>query len=115
MLRYYGVEGLRHHVRRHIELARRLAGWVEADRHFEMVAPAPFNLVCFRHRGSDELNERIMKELNGSGEIFLTHTRLNGRFALRLCVGQARTESEHVERAWNLIVATAKRLRQRPT
>ena len=114
VLRYYGVEGLQHHIRRHIELAGRLAGWIEADRHFEMVAPAPFNLVCFRHRGSDELNERIMNELNGSGDIFLTHTRLNGRFVLRLCVGQSRTESEHVEKAWNLIVATAARLRQQP-
>ena len=115
VLRYYGVEGLQYHIRRHIELARRLVGWIEADRHFEMMAPAPFNLVCFRHRGSDELNERIMKELNGSGEIFLTHTKLNGRFALRLCVGQSRTETEHVEKAWSLIVATAKRLRQRAT
>lgn len=115
VLRYYGVEGLQYHIRRHIELARRLVGWIEADRHFEMMAPAPFNLVCFRHRGSDELNERIMKELNDSGEIFLTHTKLNGRFALRLCVGQSRTETEHVEKAWSLIVATAKRLRQPAT
>ncbi len=115
VLRYYGVEGFQYHIRRHIELARRLVGWIEADRHFEMVAPTPFNLVCFRHRGSDELNERIMKELNGSGEIFLTHTKLNGRFALRLCVGQSRTEAEHVEKAWSLVVATAKRLRRRAT
>ncbi len=113
VLRYYGVEGLRHHVRRHIELAQRLVGWIEADRHFEMVAPAPFNLVCFRHRGSDELNERIMRELNTGGEIFLTHTRLNDRFALRLCVGQSHTEAEHVEKAWKLIVRAAKRLRDR--
>ena len=115
VLRYYGVEGLQHHIRRHIELTGRLVGWIEADRHFEMVAPAPFNLVCFRHRGSDELNERIMNDLNGSGDIFLTHTKLNGRFVLRLCVGQARTESEHVEKAWNLISATAARLRRQPT
>ncbi len=112
VLRYYGAEGLRHHIRRHIELARRLADWIEAERHFEIMAPAPLNLVCFRHRGSDELNERILNETNGGGEIFLTHTRLNGRFVLRLCIGQARTDAEHVERAWNLIVATAQRLRQ---
>ncbi len=112
VLRYYGVEGLRHHIRRHIELARRLADWIEADRHFEIMAPTPLNLLCFRHRGSDELNERILNETNDGGEIFLTHTRLNGRFVLRLCIGQARTEAEHVERAWNLIVATAQRLRQ---
>ena len=113
VLRYYGVEGLQFHIRRHIELARRIVGWIEADRHFEVVAPSPLNLVCFRHRGSDALNARLMREINGTGEVFLTHTKLNGRFVLRLCVGQSRTETEHVEEAWHLIVATAKRLRTR--
>ena len=113
VLRYYGVEGLRHHIRRHIELARRLAEWIEADRHFEAVAPTPLNLVCFRHLGSDELNERIMNEINGGGEVFLTHTRLNGRFVLRLCVGQSHTEAEHVERAWQLIVEAARAILER--
>ena len=111
VLRYYGVEGLQYHIRRHIELTRQLVGWIEADRRFEIVAPVPFNLVCFRHRGSDGLNKRIMDELNDGGEIFLTHTMLRGRFVLRLCIGQSRTELEHVERAWNLIAATASRLR----
>ena len=111
VLRYYGVEGLQYHIRRHIELTRQLVRWIEADKHFEIVAPVPFNLVCFRHRGSDGVNKRIMDELNDGGEIFLTHTMLGGRFVLRLCIGQSRTELEHVERAWNLIVATASRLR----
>ncbi|MDE2773246.1 MAG: pyridoxal-dependent decarboxylase [Gemmatimonadota bacterium] len=115
VLRYYGVEGLRHHIRRHIELAGRLAGWIEADPHFELAAPAPLNLVCFRHRGSDRLNERILKEINGTGEVFLTHTRLDGRFCMRLSVGQARTEAEHVERAWQLIAQAAERLRKSAT
>ena len=115
VLRYYGVEGLQYHIRRHIELTRRLVEWIEADRHFEIVAPVPFNLVCFRHRGSDGLNKRIMDELNEGGEIFLTHTRLNDRFVLRLCVGQSRTELEHVEKAWNLIAASAQRLRDGST
>ena len=111
VLRYYGVEGLQYHIRRHIGLTRHLVKRIEADRHFEIVAPVPFNLICFRHRGSDDLNKRIMDELNGMGEIFLTHTSLNGRFVLRLCIGQSRTELEHVDRAWNLIAATASRLR----
>ena len=115
VLRYYGVEGLQYHIRRHIELTRQLVEWIEADRHFEIVAPVPFNLVCFRHRGSDGLNKRIMDELNEGGEIFLTHTRLNDRFVLRLCVGQSRTELEHVEKAWNLIAASAQRLRDGST
>ena len=111
VLRYYGVEGLQYHIRRHIELSRQLAEWIKADEHFEIVAPAPFNLVCFRHRGSDELNRKIMDELNASGKIFLTHTKLNDRFVIRICIGQSRTELEHVEQAWRLITETASRLR----
>ena len=111
VLRYYGVEGLQYHIRRHIELTRQLAEWIEADEHFEIVAPVPLNLICLRHRGSDELNKKLLDELNESGEIFLTHTRLDDRFVIRICIGQARTELEHVEQAWQLITATASRLR----
>ena len=111
VLRYYGVEGLQYHIRRHIELTRLLVGWIEADEHFEIVAPAPFNLVCLRHRGNDELNRKLLDELNKSGDIFLTHTKLNDRFVIRICIGQSRTELEHVEQAWNLITTTARRLR----
>ncbi|MCY4339727.1 MAG: pyridoxal-dependent decarboxylase [Gammaproteobacteria bacterium] len=111
VLRYYGVEGLQYHIRRHIELTRLLAEWIAADENFEIVAPAPFNLICFRHRGSDALNKQIMDELNGSGKMFLTHTKLNNRFVLRICIGQSRTELEHVEQAWRLIKTTAQTLR----
>ena len=111
VLRYYGVEGLQYHIRRHIELTRQLAEWIEADEHFEIVAPVPFNLICLRHRGSDELNKALLDELNESGEIFITHTKLNDRFVIRICIGQTRTELEHVEQAWQLITATASRLR----
>ncbi|MCY4155154.1 MAG: pyridoxal-dependent decarboxylase [Gammaproteobacteria bacterium] len=111
VVRYYGVEGLQYHIRRHIELTRLLAEWIAADDNFEIVAPAPFNLICFRHRGSDALNRQIMDELNGSGKMFLTHTKLNNRFVLRICIGQSRTELEHVEQAWRLIKTTAQTLR----
>ena len=92
--------GLRHHVRRHVELAQRFVGWVEEDPEFEVAAPAPLNLVCFRHRGGDEMNQRILDRVNRSGELYLTHTRLHDRLTLRLCVGQTHTEAEHVEGAW---------------
>ena len=111
VLRYYGVEGLQYHIRRHIELTRQLAAWLEADEHFEIVAPTPFNLICFRHKGSDALNKRIMDTLNASGRIFLTHTKLNDRFVMRICIGQSRTELEHVTQAWALLRETAQRLR----
>lgn len=103
VIRHYGVEGLRHHIRRHIELAQQFASWVEADERFELAAPVPLNLVCFRHRGGDEVNESLMNALNASGKIYLTHTKLDGRFVLRMAIGQTETEHEHVEHAWDLI------------
>jgi aromatic-L-amino-acid decarboxylase len=110
VIRHYGVEGLRHHVRRHVALAQDFVAWVEADERFEMVAPAPLNLVCFRHRGGDEANQKLMDRLNQSGDLYLTHTRLNGQLTLRFCVGQTHTEARHVERAWQRIQATAAEL-----
>jgi aromatic-L-amino-acid/L-tryptophan decarboxylase len=103
VIRWYGVEGLRRHVRRHVELAQELAGWVAAAPDFELAAPVPLNLVCFRHRGGEEANQAILDRVNASGEIFLTHTRLAGELTLRLCVGQTHTERRHVERAWEVV------------
>jgi aromatic-L-amino-acid decarboxylase len=107
VIRHYGVEGLRHHVRRHVELAQRFAKWVAESEEFELAAPAPLNLVCFRHVGGDELNRRLLETLNRSGRLYLTHTLLDGRYTLRLCVGQTKTEVRHVEEAWRAIRSTA--------
>ena len=107
VIRHYGVDGLRHHVRRHVELAQAFAQWVRASKKFEVVAPAPLNLVCFRHRGGDEISRLILEHLNRSGALYLSHTVLNGRYTLRLCVGNSWTEARHVEEAWRRIQATA--------
>jgi aromatic-L-amino-acid/L-tryptophan decarboxylase len=106
-IRHYGAEGLRHHVRQHVRLARELAGWVRADERFELAAPAPLNLVCFRHREGDAVNRRILDRVNGSGKLFLTHTKLDGRLVLRMSVGGTYTERRHVERAWAAIQEAA--------
>ncbi len=76
---------------------------MKKDERFELAAPAPLNLVCFRHRGGDEINQFLMDRLNRSGDLYLTHTRLNGRLTLRLCVGQTNTTERHVEKAWKRI------------
>ncbi len=110
VIRHYGVEGLQHHVRRHVELAQNFAGWVKQDARFELAAPAPLNLVCFRHKAGDDLNQRLMDHLNHSGDLYLTHTRLDGRMALRFCVGQTSTASQHVELAWKRIQEEAGKL-----
>ena len=110
VIRSYGVEGLRHHVRRHVELAREFARWVEESGTFELAVRPPLNLVCFRHMGGDEFNRRLMARLNASGRLFLTHTTLDGRFTLRLCVGQTHTERRHVVAAWEEIRRAAAEL-----
>ena len=103
VIRSYGVEGLQEVVRRHVSLAKEFATWVEADPRFELAAPVPLSLVCFRHVGGDETNQRIMDRLNGSGRLYLTHTRLNGTLTLRMSIMRENTLREHVERAWELI------------
>lgn len=111
VIRHYGVEGLRHHVRQHIAWAAEFADWVGSDPDFELAVKPPLNLVCFRHRAGDTFNERLLNALNGSGRIYLSHTRLSGRHTLRLCVGQTHTERRHVQEAWQLIRQTAFGLR----
>jgi len=110
VIRHYGVEGLRYHVRHHVEMAQTFAQWVENDRRFEIVAPAPLNLVCFRYQGADAENQLLMERLNQSGDLYLTHTRLNDQFVLRFCVGQTHTTMRHIERAWQHIQEEASRL-----
>lgn len=108
VIRYFGREGLIARIREHCRLARLFASWVEASPDFELLAPVPFALVCFRAipKGTedlDALNERIMNEINASGEAYLSHTKLDGKFTLRLSVGSIRVEERHIEKVWNLV------------
>jgi aromatic-L-amino-acid/L-tryptophan decarboxylase len=103
VIRHYGVEGLQHHIRQHVQLAQQFADWVRNDARFELAAPAPLNLVCFRHKAGDATNQTIMDRLNRSGDLFLTHTKLHGKLTLRLSVGQTHTQARHVENAWKRI------------
>ena len=112
ILRYFGAEGLRARLVEHMRLARLFAGWVDADPDFERLAPVPFSVVCFRARPRGPERGRggargastsgLLDAMNATGEVFLSHTKLNGRFTLRLAVGNLRTEERHVARAWEL-------------
>ena len=113
ILRYFGAEGVRDRLRHHIALAQGFAARVDAHPGFERLAPAPFSVVCFRAKPhgrawtEDELarlNEAIMKRVNASGEIFISHTVLGGRFTLRVAIGNLRTTERHVTRAWELVL-----------
>ncbi|HEX6789455.1 MAG TPA: pyridoxal-dependent decarboxylase [Gaiellaceae bacterium] len=103
VLRCFGAEGLRAIQREHIRLAKLFAGLVEEDPAWELVAPQRFSLVVFRRHGTDEDNEEIVERANASGEIFLSHTKLDGRYVLRLAIGNARTTEDDVRRAWEVL------------
>ncbi len=110
VIRFYGVHGLRHHIRRHVELAQHFARWIDTDDRFVLAAPAPLNLVCFRHIQGDAFNRRLLERLNQSGKLYLTHTTLKDHYVLRFCVGQTHTEEHHVKQAWQIIKDTAEEL-----
>jgi aromatic-L-amino-acid decarboxylase len=116
LIRWFGLEGLRRRIRHHVALARAFADRVDATPGWERLAPVPLSTVCFRHVPSatagdegalERHNAALMEAVNRTGEVFLSHTKLNGRFAIRLSVGNIRTEARHVERAWELLQAAA--------
>lgn len=118
VLRHFGADGLRARLAEHMRLAREFAAWVDASDGFERLAPAPFSVVCFRATAPgldepalDRLNEQLLDAVNASGDIFISHTKLDGRYALRLAIGNLHTTSTHVQRAWELIQDRAAGLR----
>ena len=112
LLRWFGLEGLRARIAVHLAMADAFAGWVEGDPDWELLAPVPFSTVCLRWNPAgrdldpaalDEANAAILDAVNRTGEVFLSHTRLAGRFTIRVSIGNLRTEPRHVERAWALL------------
>ena len=119
VLRYFGAEGMRTRIAEHLRLAQVFAGWVDAEPGYERMAPTPMSVVCFRAcpaslqgdaSALDALNERLLHELNASGTLFLSHTRLRGAYALRVAIGHVRTTEAHLADAWAQIRRTAARL-----
>ena len=113
VLRSYGVEGLQAFVREHIRLAQLFREWVEEDSRFELMAPVPLSLVCFRlndgrsEKDLDRLNRKFISLLNQSGKLSLTQTTLKGKFVLRMAIDSRNTREEHVQKAWQLMQSTA--------
>ena len=103
MLRCYGRDGLQSRIREHVRLAALFERWVDEESGWELCAPRPFSVVCFRREGTDADNERVLERVNESGEAFLSSTKLNGRTVLRLAVGNLRTTEDDVGRAWEAL------------
>jgi aromatic-L-amino-acid decarboxylase len=112
VLRSYGARGIRAHLERHLQLAQAFAQWVDGHPDFERIAPVPFGVVCFRWKPAgrvlppadlDAANERLVEDVNKTGEVFLSHTRLRGRVVIRMAIGHLRTQDAHVRRAWELL------------
>jgi aromatic-L-amino-acid decarboxylase len=123
VIRYFGAEGLRERLRGHIELGQKFRQWVDDDPDFEILAPAPFSVVCFRYAPPavpctmmdredrlNTLNEKLLAAVNATGEVFLSHTKLNGKFTIRMAIGNLRTTEAHVKRAWELLREHGRRL-----
>jgi aromatic-L-amino-acid/L-tryptophan decarboxylase len=120
VLRHFGADGLRARLTEHMRLARLFAAWVDESDDFERMAPVPFSVVCFRAspphlRGDaaalDDLNSRLLDEVNGTGQVFLSHTRLNGCYVIRVAIGNLHTTEDHVRQAWSLLCTLSRRLR----
>ncbi len=110
IIRYFGVEGLAARIKHHIELAQEFAKWIDDEKDFQRMAPVPLSTVCFRYNPGNktekelnELNEKLLEAINASGKIFLSHTKLNGKFVIRLTIGSIRHERRHITDAWELI------------
>ncbi len=103
VLRCHGRSGLQRMIREHVRLAELFASLVEAEPGWELAAPQRFSLVCFRKDASDEENAAILERANASGELFMSHTKLDGRYVLRLAIGSERTTEEDVRRAWDVL------------
>lgn len=115
IIRYFGVDGLAERIKNHIKLAQEFKNWIDAEDDFELMAPVPFSTVCFRYNPGNKseeelnrLNEKLLEDINASGKIFLSHTKLNGKFVIRLTIGSIRHEKRHVEEARELIKTIAR-------
>ena len=109
-IRWFGVEGMAARLRDHVRLARMFASWVQADPDWELLAPVPFSTICFRHTKGEDLdavNAAILERVNASGQVFLSHTKLAGKYTLRVALGNPRQTDEHVARCWALLNAAA--------
>jgi aromatic-L-amino-acid decarboxylase len=111
VIRSFGVEGIIGHLREHCRLARELASWIDSEKDFELLAPVPFSVVCFRYHPKnisneselDRLNSQLIDRVNASGKAFISHTKLHGKYTIRIAIGNLSTTERHIAQTWELI------------
>lgn len=118
VIRTYGVDGIRQRISEHIQMARELGAKIDAHSNFEQLAPLSFNMLCLRYHPNNihsedqlnTLNEKLLRTLNASGKVYMTHTKIDNKYTIRMVIGQTYVQQKHVDKAWNLIQETAKKL-----
>ena len=115
IIRYFGVDGLAERIKNHIKLAQEFKDWIESEKDFDLMAPTPFSTVCFRFNPGNlsedklnKVNEDLLEKINQSEKLFLSHTKLNGKFVIRLTIGSIRHERRHIVQAWEIIKSIAR-------
>ena len=111
VINYYGVSGLQEFIRSHMEYTKILRSWIDSEKDFEIVAPTPLTLICFRHANGNDFTEKLLNRINESGKAYMTHTKLNGQYIIRFSVGQTSTTLDHLKETWNYIVKTSNEMK----
>ncbi len=110
VINYYGTEGLQKYIRENVEHTQILKSWIEEDDNFEIIAPVPLNLICFKHKKGSEFNQKLHEAVNLTGKLYITRTKINDEYILRFSIGQATGTIDHIKKSWKLIQETAKNL-----
>ena len=110
VINYYGTEGLQKYIRENIEHTQILKSWIEEDNNFEIIAPVPLNLICFKHKNGSDFNQKLHEAINQSGQLYITRTKINNEYILRFSIGQATGTIDHIKKSWKLIQDTAKKI-----
>ena len=110
VINYYGIEGLQEYIREHVDNTQQLKTWIEEDNNFEIVAPVPLNLICFKHKKGSDFNRRLHEAINQTGKLYITKTKINNEYILRFSIGQATGTIDHIRKSWKLIQKIAENI-----
>ena len=110
VINYYGTEGLQKYIRENVEHTQILKSWIEEDDNFEIIAPVPLNLICFKHKKGSAFNQKLHETVNQTGKLYITRTKINDEYILRFSIGQVTGTIDHIKKSWKLIQQTAKNI-----